>query len=127
MNMEFNIEQARTNMIQQQIRTWDVLDETVLEVIGAVPRERFVPQHLQKLAFVDTELPLGRGQVMMAPKLEARMLQTLDIQKSEQVLEIGTGSGYTAACMARLGMHVETVDISRPVRNRHSRIVASTM
>lgn len=111
MNIKFNIEQARANMIKQQLRTWDVLDESVLEVIKTVPREQFTPERLRKLAFADMEIPLGHDQIMMTPKVEGRMIQALDIQNSEQVLEIGTGSGFTAACMARLGEHVETVDI----------------
>ena len=109
--MELNIEQARTNMIKQQLRTWDVFDEAVLEVISGVPRERFVPQRYHNLAFVDMELPLGHSQVMMNPKVEGRMLQALDIQNTEQVLEIGTGSGFITACLARLGQNVETIDI----------------
>ena len=109
--MELNFEQARTNMIKQQLLTWDVFDEAVLEVISDVPRERFVPEKFRNLAFVDMELPLGQNQVMMAPRVEARMLQALDIQRTEQVLEIGTGSGFTTACLARLGHHVETIDI----------------
>jgi protein-L-isoaspartate(D-aspartate) O-methyltransferase len=106
-----NIEQARSNMIEQQLRTWEVLDERVLEVMAAVPRECFVPQRYRNLAFADTEIPLGRGQIMMAPKIEGRMLQALDIRPSDQVLEIGTGSGFITACLARLGQAVETVDI----------------
>lgn len=108
---EFNIEQARHNMIEQQIRTWEVLDPRVLEVIAATPRERFVPEPYRRLAFADLEIPLGHGQVMMPPKLEARMLQALDTQAHDRVLEIGTGSGYVTACLARLGAHVESVEI----------------
>jgi protein-L-isoaspartate(D-aspartate) O-methyltransferase len=108
---EFNIEQARSNMIEQQVRPWEVLDQAVLDVMAAIPRERFVPQQYRKLAFADLEIPLGHDQVMMSPKVEGRMLQALDIQPSDRILEIGTGSGYTAACMARLGGKVESVDI----------------
>jgi protein-L-isoaspartate(D-aspartate) O-methyltransferase len=108
---EFNIEQARSNMIEQQIRPWEVLNQAVLDVMAAVPREQFVPQRYRKLAFADLEIPLGHDQVMMSPKVEGRMLQALDIQPSDRILEIGTGSGYTAACMARLGGQVESVDI----------------
>jgi protein-L-isoaspartate(D-aspartate) O-methyltransferase len=108
---EFNIEQARYNMIEQQIRTWEVLDPRVLEVIAATPRERFVPEPYKRLAFADLELPLGHGQVMMPPKLEARMLQALDTQPHDRVLEIGTGSGYVTACLARIGAHVDSVEI----------------
>jgi protein-L-isoaspartate(D-aspartate) O-methyltransferase len=115
---EFNIEQARSNMIEQQIRPWEVLDQAVLEVMAAVPRERFVPQRYRKLAFADLEIPLGHDQVMMSPKVEGRLLQALDIQPTDNILEIGTGSGYTAACMARLGSQVETVDIFKDFTQR---------
>src|ERR671914_741424 len=98
-----NIEQARSNMIEQQLRCWEVLDEKVLEVLRSVPRECFVPPRYHNFAFADTEIPLGRGQVMMAPKVEGRMLQALDIRPADQVLEIGTGSGFITTCLARLG------------------------
>lgn len=106
-----NIEQARSNMIEQQLRCWEVLDEKVLDVLAAVPRECFVPQSYRNLAFADLEIPLGHGQVMMAPKVEGRMLQALGIQPSDRILEIGTGSGFITACLARLGSTVESVDI----------------
>jgi protein-L-isoaspartate(D-aspartate) O-methyltransferase len=106
-----NIEQARSNMIEQQLRCWEVLDEKVLEVLASVPREYFVPQRYQNLAFADLEIPLGHAQVMMTPKVEGRMLQALDIRPSDRCLEVGTGSGFIAACMARLGNTVESVDI----------------
>jgi protein-L-isoaspartate(D-aspartate) O-methyltransferase len=106
-----NIEQARSNMIEQQLRAWEVLDERVLDIMAAVPRESFVPPRYHNLAFADTEIPLGRGQVMMAPKVEGRMLQALDVRPADQVLEIGTGSGFITTCLARLGGEVETVDI----------------
>lgn len=106
-----NIEQARTNMIEQQIRTWEVLDRKVLDVIGAVPRERFVPEQYRTLAFADTEIPLSYGERMMTPKVEARMLQALDIRPEDAALEIGTGSGFVTACLARLAGHVTSIDI----------------
>lgn len=106
-----NIEQARFNMIEQQIRPWEVLDPRVLELLPQVPREDFVPPAQRKLAFADTEIPLGHGQVMMPPRLEARLLQVLDIQPSDTILEIGTGSGYLTALLARSGRHVYSVDI----------------
>lgn len=106
-----NIEQARSNMIEQQLRCWEVLDDKVLEVLARVPRECFVPERYRNLAFADTEIPLGNGQVMMAPKVEGRMLQALDIRPTDRVLEIGTGSGFITACLARLGREVESVDI----------------
>lgn len=106
-----NFEAARTQMLGQQIRAWEVLDERVLEVLGAVPRERFVPEAFRELAFADTEIPLGHEQSMMAPKVEGRMLQALDIKPIDRILEVGTGSGYITACLSRLGAHVTSVDI----------------
>ncbi len=105
-----DIEQARFNMIEQQIRPWDVLDVDVLKVIEDTPRELFVPTKHQKLAFSDLEIPLDHGQFMMSPKLEARMLQALQIQADDKVLEIGTGSGFTTACLAKLGKHVDSIE-----------------
>ncbi|MEF9930637.1 MAG: protein-L-isoaspartate O-methyltransferase, partial [Massilia sp.] len=95
-----NIEQARFNMIEQQIRPWDVLDLDVLELLNVVKREDFVPAAYKNLAFVDTEIPLGGGEYMLTPKLEARILQDVAVKKHENVLEIGTGSGYMAALLA---------------------------
>jgi len=105
------IEQARFNMIEQQIRTWDVLDQRVLDVMNSIPREQFVPENYRSLAFADTNIPLGHEQVMMTPKLEGRVLQALAIQPDDSLLEIGTGSGYLAACLASLGRHVTSIDI----------------
>ena len=105
------IEQARFNMIEQQIRPWDVLDQRVLDVMNSIPREQFVPESYRSLAFADTSIPLGHDQVMMAPKLEGRLLQALAIRPGDTVLEIGTGSGYLTACLASLGRHVTSVDI----------------
>jgi protein-L-isoaspartate(D-aspartate) O-methyltransferase len=110
-----NIEQARFNMIEQQIRPWDVLDAGVLELLGIVRREDFVPAAYRALAFVDTEVPLptstGEGQSMLAPKVEARLLQELAVHKHERVLEIGTGSGFMAALLAHKSQHVTTLEI----------------
>lgn len=108
---EINFEQARFNMIEQQIRPWEVLDQRVLDVIGQTPREDFVPPRYRNLAFADMRIPLGHGQVMMNPNIEGRLLQALRIQPSDSVLEVGTGSGYLTACLARLGSHVTSVDI----------------
>jgi protein-L-isoaspartate(D-aspartate) O-methyltransferase len=110
------IEQARSNMIEQQIRPWEVLDQSVLDLLQAVKREQFVPPHLRALAFVDFELPLNidgvvTGETMFAPKVEARLLQELGIHSHEQVLEIGTGSGYMAALAAHKAQTVWTIEI----------------
>ena len=104
-------EQARFNMIEQQIRPWEVLDPRVLELLPTVPREDFVPSDQRALAFMDTHISLGHGQVMMQPKQEARLLQEIAIKASDRVLEIGTGSGYMTALLASLARQVETVDI----------------
>ncbi len=106
-----NIEQARFNMIEQQIRPWDVLNTGVLELLAIVRREDFVPPELKALAFMDTEVPLAAGQCMLAPKVEARLLQELDVRKHERVLEIGAGSGYMAALLAHKAQHVTTLEI----------------
>ena len=106
-----NIEQARFNMIEQQIRPWDVLDDRILDVLSSTPREDFVPEQYRALAFTDISVPLPHEQVMMPPKLEGRLLQSLTIQPTDQVLEIGTGSGYLTACLAKLGSSVQSVDL----------------
>ncbi len=106
-----NIEQARFNMIEQQIRPWDVLDQDVLSLLALVKREDFCPPAYRALAFVDTEVPLPGGQCMLAPKVEARLLQELHVQKHEQVLEVGAGSGYMAALLARRAQHVITLEV----------------
>ncbi len=109
-----DFENARFNMIEQQIRPAEVLDTKVLEVIARTPREEFVPLAYRKLAFVDTHIPLGRDQVMMTPIQEARILQALQIKKTDKILEIGTGSGYLTALLARMGAHVYSVDMFQP-------------
>lgn len=110
-----NIEQARFNMIEQQIRPWNVLDAAVLDILSVVRREDFVPVAHKALAFADMELPLRNGgeagQCMLAPKVEARMLQDLAVQKHEKVLEIGTGSGYMAALLAQRAQRVISLEI----------------
>jgi protein-L-isoaspartate(D-aspartate) O-methyltransferase len=108
-----NIEQARFNMIEQQIRPWDVLDPKVLDLLSVIRREDFVPAAYRNLAFADMEIPIGSGQVMLAPRVEARLLQELGIRKTDKVLEVGTGSGYMAALLAANASHVVTVE-SRP-------------
>ena len=106
-----NIEQARFNMVEQQIRPWDVLDTTVLDLLYEVRREDFVPEAWRGLAFADMEIPLGFGESMLSPKLEARLVQEMRLKKSDQVLEVGTGSGYMAALLSRLSAEVTTVEI----------------
>lgn len=106
-----NLEQARANMVEQQIRPWEVLDPAVLDLLYAVPREEFVPPALRNLAFADLEIPIGEGEKMMAPKIEARILQGLALRKTERVLEVGTGSGYFTALLARLAAHVHSLEI----------------
>jgi len=106
-----DVEQARFNMIEQQIRPWDVLDTRILELVARVPRERYVPEKYTDLAFADIRIPLGDNRFMMEPKLEARILQTLDVQKNHQVLEIGTGSGYLTSCLAELADSVTSIEI----------------
>jgi protein-L-isoaspartate(D-aspartate) O-methyltransferase len=106
-----NMEMARENMVKQQIRTWEVLDSRVLDLIAQLPREEFVPEQYRELAFADTEITIGHGQKMLAPKVEARILQALNIQQSDNILEIGTGSGYLTACLATLGASVTSLDI----------------
>ncbi|HZF31087.1 MAG TPA: protein-L-isoaspartate O-methyltransferase [Gammaproteobacteria bacterium] len=98
-------------MLGQQIRAWEVLDDRVLRSIAETPRERFVPADYRDLAFADTEVPIGHGQSMLAPKIEGRILQALEIEQVDEVLEIGTGTGYLTACLARLAQQVASVDI----------------
>jgi protein-L-isoaspartate(D-aspartate) O-methyltransferase len=107
-----NTEQARFNMIEQQIRPWDVLDTHILQLLSIVRREDFVPLAHKALAFVDMEIPLSKGgnQVMLAPRVEARMLQDLELQKHEKVLEIGSGSGYMAALLAHRAQRVVSLE-----------------
>ncbi len=106
-----NVEQARFNMIEQQIRPWEVLDQSVLSLLAAVKRENFLPPACRALAFFDTEVPLPEGQAMLAPKVEARLLQALHLARHERVLEIGTGSGHMAALLAHKAQQVYTLEI----------------
>ena len=108
----FNMRDARFNMIEQQIRTWEVLDPKVLQLLHDVPRENFVPKQYQGLAFADIEIPLGHEQTMLSPKLEARILQALNVQNTHTVLHIGTGSGYFAALLASLAKQVTSLEIN---------------
>jgi protein-L-isoaspartate(D-aspartate) O-methyltransferase len=106
-----NVEQARFNMIEQQIRPWDVLDASVLQLLATLKREEFVPAAYRALAFVDAEVPLPEGQCMLAPKVEARLLQEAQVQRHERVLEVGTGSGFMAALLAHRAQSVVSLEI----------------
>lgn len=110
MNIE-NIEQTRFNMVAQQIRPWYVFDDTVLDLLYKLKREEFVPDESRAMAFVDMEIPLRHGQVMLTPKMEARIVQELHINKTDKILEVGSGSGYMTALLAEKGAHVYSVEI----------------
>jgi protein-L-isoaspartate(D-aspartate) O-methyltransferase len=107
-----NLEQARSNMVEQQIRTWEVLDQDVLDLLYLVPREEFVPAEHRALAFSDLEIPIGQGERMWQPKLEARVLQELAIRRTDRALEVGTGSGYFAALLSHRCAQVCSVEIN---------------
>jgi protein-L-isoaspartate(D-aspartate) O-methyltransferase len=106
-----DVNAARRQMIEQQVRAWEVLDLKVLEAMERVPREEFAPPAYRELAFADLNVPLGHGQSMLAPKLEGRMLQALELQPDDAVLEVGTGSGYFAACLGVLARAVRSIEI----------------
>ena len=106
-----DMERARFNMVEQQIRPWDVLNDKVLDLLFKVRRENFVPESYKKLAFADMQIPLGNGEVMLEPKLEARILQELELRDGDRVLEVGTGSGYMTALLAHFAAHVYSVEI----------------
>ncbi|UXI69023.1 protein-L-isoaspartate O-methyltransferase family protein [Tahibacter amnicola] len=120
--MSLNIEKARFNMVEQQVRPWEVLDARVLDVLTRVPREEFVAPEHRQLAFADLELPLGHGQFTMKPVIEGRILQAILVQPHEQVLQIGTGSGFLAACLGKLAKDVVSVelheDLAKTARER---------
>ena len=105
------LDDARQNMVSQQVRVWEVADPRVREVMSVVPREQFVPDRYRELAFADTSIPLPHGQFMLRPAVEGRLLQALDLEPSHTVLEIGTGSGFLTACLSRLAGAISTVDI----------------
>lgn len=120
-----NMEQARFNMVEQQIRPWDVLDAGVLELLMKVKREQFVPSDQRALAFVDMDIPLGHGAKMWQPKLEARALQALALQAGDHVLEVGTGSGYLTALASMLAADVTTVEIVPELSAQAERTLAA--
>lgn len=118
MSARMDVEFARRQMIEQQVRAWRVLDDRVLGVMAQVRRELFVPPEMRDLAFADTNIPLGHGQSMFAPKVEGRVLQALELATGDEVLEVGTGSGYLAACLARLTGRVRSVEIFADLSQR---------
>jgi protein-L-isoaspartate(D-aspartate) O-methyltransferase len=122
---QFNMREARFNMIEQQIRTWDVLDPVVLQLLNDMPREHFVPAEYQGLAFADIEIPLKSGQTMLSPKLEGRILQALNVQKHQHLLHIGTGSGYFTALLASLAKHVVSVEIDADLSSQAAKNLAN--
>jgi protein-L-isoaspartate(D-aspartate) O-methyltransferase len=122
---ENNIELARFNMIEQQIRPWNVPDDRVLEQMAAIPREQFVSEQFRGLAFSDTELSIGEGQKMLPPRIEAHLLQALNIEPGDRILEVGTGSGYLTACLAGLGARVISVDIHKSLSSLAAERLAS--
>ena len=109
--MTIDYAKARETMVEQQVRPWDVLDARVLDALVMVPRDAFVPSAHRALAYADAVLPLGHGESMMKPVVEGRVLQALEVQAGEDVLEIGTGSGYFTACLGRLAREVHSIDI----------------
>jgi len=115
--MSMNFEQARFNMVEQQVRPWEVLDERVLDLLEKTHREDFVPVRYRKMAFTDMAIPLDHGQKMMKPVVEGRLLQALGLKPDETVLEIGTGSGFITACLAQLAKQVVSVDIFEQFTN----------
>jgi protein-L-isoaspartate(D-aspartate) O-methyltransferase len=120
-----NIDFARQQMIDQQVRAWTVLDSAVLGVLSAVRREEFGPESYESVAFADMEIPLGHGEFMMTPTVEGRVLQALDLIGNEHVLEIGTGSGFLTACLAKLSRTVTSVDIHEDFVRTAARKLAS--
>ncbi len=106
-----DLEKVRFNMIEQQIRPWDVLDDSVLSLLQRVKREEYVPEAYRAMALMDLEIPLGQGESMLSPKVEARLVQELHIKPTDKVLEVGTGSGYMTALLASLAKHVHSVEI----------------
>ena len=106
-----NTDYARLQMVNQQVRGWNVYDENVLSMLRKLPREQFMPAGFESMAFADTAVPIGHGEYMMTPTIEGRLLQALSLEGDEKVLEIGTGSGFMTACLASLSRHVTTIDI----------------
>ncbi len=123
--IEMNFETARHNMIEQQIRPWNVIDPVTLEVIETIPRENFVAEELTGSAFSDVELPIGHGQLMLSPKIEAKILQAVQVKETDKVLEIGTGSGYLTALLAHLAYSVTSVEIYADLSEQAQKRIAA--
>ena len=123
--MDAKTEAARRQMIDQQVRTWDVLDDRVLEALGRVPREHFVPEAYRAVAFADAPIPIGHGQSMLPPALDGRILQALAPMRGERALEIGTGSGFFASCLAQLTGSVDSIEIHADLAGRAARAIGS--
>ncbi len=121
--MMSSVEAARRQMVDQQVRAWDVLDDRILDTMVAVPRERFVPPAFRDVAFADAEIPLGHGQVMLAPKVDGRILQAVAPLQTETVLEVGTGSGFLTACLARLAGQVTSIEVHEDLANVARRVL----
>ena len=122
---DLNFETARKHMVESQIRTWEVFDPQVLDLMARAPREDFVPAAYRNLAYADLNVPLSHGQVMMQPKMEARLLQTLDVQPTDKVLEVGTGSGYLTWLLANLGREVISVEIDPALSAQAEKILGT--
>ena len=121
--MSSHLDQCRYNMVEQQVRPWDVLDDRVLQTIESIPRDQYVPANYLNLAYADTAIPLNDTQCMMHPIIEGRILQLMDIQPEDDVLEIGTGSGYLTACLANLACHVESVEIDENLARQAAQVL----
>ena len=122
--MTQDVEQARENMILNQFRPWSVLDNRLLDILRAIPRENFMPEAYRDLAFVDMPIPISDDQALFPPKMEARLIQALDVQPSDRILELGTGTGYTAAVLASLGKKVISVGVNPDVAESARKNVA---
>lgn len=120
-----DLNQARFNMVEQQVRPWSVLDATVLETMQSIPRDVFVPEDMKKLSYADIEIPLGNKEHMMFPRVEGRMLQELEIGIDDNCLEVGTGSGYVTACIASMSKHVDSIDINEELLRNAKRKLAA--
>lgn len=121
-----NVEAAREQMIEQQVRTWDVFDERVLEVMRQIPREQFAPERYRDVAFADAPIPLPHGQSMLPPKVHGRILQALAIAPDDVALEIGTGNGYLSACLGKLALRVRSLEIHADLAEQARRHLFAT-